>query len=67
MFKTAIVLLSAVLPAIAWLYLFLRHHRKNPWLVLITFIAGMIAAIDFDLPGVLGRNHQSYFLSGQSG
>ncbi|MFH0820542.1 MAG: PrsW family glutamic-type intramembrane protease [Candidatus Peregrinibacteria bacterium] len=39
-----IVVLIAIIPAFLWLYLFLRKHHQNKWLVLLTFIGGMIAA-----------------------
>lgn len=44
MLKTLIVFTLAILPAIAWLYLFLSKHRENKWLVILTFIGGMVAA-----------------------
>lgn len=42
--KTLIVFLIAIIPALVWLYLFLRQHHLNKWLVLLTFIGGMVAA-----------------------
>lgn len=36
--------MAAIVPALLWLYVFLRYHRSNKWLVLLTFIGGMIAA-----------------------
>ncbi len=44
MFKTLTVFIIAVIPALIWLYLFLRKHHQNKWLIVITFIGGMIAA-----------------------
>jgi len=44
MFKSIIVFIIAVVPAIIWLYLFLGKHRTNKWIVAIVFIGGMIAA-----------------------
>lgn len=34
----------AAIPALIWLYLFLKKHHTNKWLVILTFIGGMIAA-----------------------
>jgi len=42
--KPIIVFLLAIVPAIFWLYLFLRKHHENKWLVILTFIGGMLAA-----------------------
>ena len=42
--KPIIVFLLAIIPAIVWLYLFLRRHHENKWLVALTFIGGMLAA-----------------------
>ena len=42
--KTIIVFLIAIIPAIIWLYLFLRRHHENKWLVVLTFLGGMLAA-----------------------
>lgn len=42
--KTIIIFLVAIIPALAWLYLFLRQHHENKWLVILTFIGGMVAA-----------------------
>ena len=42
--KSIIVFIIAIIPAILWLYLFLRKHHENKWLVVLTFIGGMIAA-----------------------
>lgn len=44
MFKTLTVFITAVIPAIIWLYLFLRKHHASKWLVIFTFVGGMIAA-----------------------
>lgn len=44
MLKPLIVFLIAIIPAIIWLYLFLRQHVENKWLVVLTFIGGMVAA-----------------------
>lgn len=44
MLKTLIVFFIAIIPAVIWLYLFLRQHHENKWLVILTFIGGMIAA-----------------------
>ena len=44
MIKTSIVFLVAIIPAVVWLYLFLRKQHENKWLVILTFIGGMIAA-----------------------
>ena len=42
--KTIIVFLIAIIPAFFWLYLFLKQHHENKWLVVFTFLGGMIAA-----------------------
>ncbi len=42
--KTLLVFIIAIVPAIIWLYLFLSKHRENKWLVVLTFIGGMLAA-----------------------
>lgn len=42
--KHIIVFLIAIIPAIIWLYLFLRQHHENKWLVGLTFLGGMLAA-----------------------
>lgn len=42
--KNFIVLLIAVIPALIWLYLFLRQHHLSKWLVFFTFVGGMLAA-----------------------
>ena len=42
--KNIIVFILAIVPAIIWLYIFLRKHRGNKWLVLLTFLGGMLAA-----------------------
>ncbi|MFH1012303.1 MAG: PrsW family glutamic-type intramembrane protease [Candidatus Peregrinibacteria bacterium] len=39
-----IVFIIAIIPAFIWLYLFLRKHHENKWLVILTFIGGMVAA-----------------------
>ncbi len=44
MLKTLVVFIIAIIPAIIWLYLFLRKHHENKWLVVLTFIGGMLAA-----------------------
>jgi len=44
MLKPIIVFIIAIVPAIIWLYLFLGKHRTNKWLVLFTFIGGMVVA-----------------------
>lgn len=44
MIKPLVVFISAVVPAIVWLVLFLRKRRANRWLVLFTFIGGMVVA-----------------------
>ena len=43
-FRHITVFLLAIIPAFIWLYLFLREHHENKWLVLLTFIGGMVAA-----------------------
>ncbi len=43
-FSHIVVFFIAVIPAFIWLYLFLRKHHQNKWLVLLTFIGGMVAA-----------------------
>lgn len=43
-FEAIIVFLIAIIPAIFWLYLFLRQHHENKWLVVFTFLGGMVAA-----------------------
>lgn len=40
----SIIFFIAIIPAIIWLYLFLRRHHESKWLVLFTFIGGMVAA-----------------------
>lgn len=40
----SIIFLIAIVPAIIWLYLFLRRHHENKWLVVLTFVGGMVAA-----------------------
>ncbi len=42
--KHALVVLMAVLPAAVWLWIFLRGRHPNRWLVLLTFVGGMLAA-----------------------
>ena len=42
--KHIIVFIIAVVPAIIWLYIFLRKRHQSKWLVLAVFIGGMIAA-----------------------
>ncbi|MBU1682889.1 PrsW family intramembrane metalloprotease [Patescibacteria group bacterium] len=42
--KHIIVFLLAIIPAIIWIYLFLHRHHENKWLVVITFLGGMLAA-----------------------
>lgn len=42
--KAFIVFIIAILPAIGWLYLFLRQHHANKILTILTFIGGMAAA-----------------------
>ncbi|MBU0728051.1 PrsW family intramembrane metalloprotease [Patescibacteria group bacterium] len=42
--KHIIVFLLAIIPAVVWLYLFLRKHHENKWVVAAIFIGGMIAA-----------------------
>lgn len=44
MFKSLIVFTIAIIPALIWLYLFLKKHHENKWLILLTFIGGMLAA-----------------------
>lgn len=44
MLKPLIVFIIAIVPAVIWLYLFLRKHHENKWLVLLTFIGGMVVA-----------------------
>ncbi|PIZ73298.1 hypothetical protein COY07_02115 [Candidatus Peregrinibacteria bacterium CG_4_10_14_0_2_um_filter_43_11] len=39
-----IIFLIAAIPAIIWMYLFLRKHNTNKWLALFTFLGGMLAA-----------------------
>ncbi len=39
-----IVFLIAALPAMAWLYIFLRRQKGNRWMVAAAFLAGMLAA-----------------------
>lgn len=39
-----IVFLLAIVPALIWIYLFMRKKRLSRWLMLFTFIGGMIAA-----------------------
>lgn len=38
------VFLAAIIPALVWLYIFSSKHHENKWLVLLTFIGGMVAA-----------------------
>ncbi len=42
--KSIIVFLIAIIPAIFWLYIFLKQHHENKWLVVFTFLGGMVAA-----------------------
>lgn len=42
--KHIIVFLLAIIPAIAWIYLFLHKHHENKWIVFFVFLGGMIAA-----------------------
>jgi len=42
--KSIIVFLVAAIPALIWLYLFLKRHHENKWLVVLTFLGGMLAA-----------------------
>ena len=42
--KHIIIFLLAVVPAVGWLYLFLRKHYEKKWLVVAVFIGGMVAA-----------------------
>lgn len=42
--KTLLVFIIAIIPALIWLYIFLRKHHENKVLVVLTFIGGMIAA-----------------------
>jgi len=42
--KHVITFLIAIIPALIWLYLFLRKQNENKWLVLFTFLGGMLAA-----------------------
>lgn len=42
--KAFIILFFALIPAMIWLYMFMRGRELNKFLVLFTFIGGMIAA-----------------------
>lgn len=44
MLKPLLVFIIAIIPAIIWLYIFLKQHHENKWLVVLTFIGGMVAA-----------------------
>ncbi len=44
MLKILIVFIIAIVPAIIWLYLFLKKDHENKWLVILTFIGGMLMA-----------------------
>ena len=39
-----IVFFIAIIPALIWLTIFLRQHHENKWLVLLTFLGGILAA-----------------------
>ena len=42
--KHIIVFLLAIIPALAWLYIFWRKHHESKWLMALVFLGGMIAA-----------------------
>jgi RsiW-degrading membrane proteinase PrsW (M82 family) len=42
--KTIIVFILAIIPAVVWLYLFLKKHHEGKIMVVLVFIGGMIAA-----------------------
>ena len=42
--KHIIVFLLAIVPALIWIYLFLRKKHQNKWLILFVFMGGMVAA-----------------------
>ncbi len=42
--KALIIFLLATVPALAWLWHFLRQHRLSKWLILFAFAGGMLAA-----------------------
>ena len=42
--KALIIFLFATVPAVAWLWHFLRQHKLSKWLILFAFVGGMLAA-----------------------
>lgn len=42
--KYFVTFMIAIIPALLWASLFLRKHKQNPWLVLLTFVGGIFAA-----------------------
>lgn len=42
--KYFVTFLVAIIPALIWAALFLKRHKGNQWLVLLTFIGGIFAA-----------------------
>ncbi len=40
-----LILFIAIMPVLIWLYLLLRQRHANKWLILITFIGGILAAV----------------------
>jgi len=44
-FKHLPFIALALLPALIWLFIFYRFHRKNKWLTISIFLAGMLAVV----------------------
>lgn len=42
--KAIIVFVTAIIPALIWLYTFFREHRLSKWLMVAVFVGGMISA-----------------------
>lgn len=42
--KAIIVFVTAIIPALIWLYTFFKEHRLSKWLMVAVFVGGMIAA-----------------------
>lgn len=43
-FQYSIIFLLAIIPAAIWAVIFLRQHKEGRWLVVLTFLGGMLAA-----------------------
>ena len=42
---TAIALVVALIPVVAWCWLFLRYHKEKPAVVVLAFFAGMLSTV----------------------